>query len=78
MLNWYRALAQLPRTSPPRVRVPTLILWGRQDTALQPGLAEASLDLCDSGRIEWYEQATHWLAHEQPVAVNAALRHFLA
>ncbi|MCJ2055562.1 alpha/beta fold hydrolase [Methylobacterium sp. J-048] len=78
MLNWYRALAQLPRTEPPRVPVPTLILWGRQDTALQPGLAEASLALCESGRIQWHAQATHWLAHEEPEAVNAALRTFLA
>ena len=77
MLNWYRALARLPRATPPRVRVPTLILWGKQDTALQPGLAEASLDLCEAGRIEWFDQATHWLPHEEPAAVNAALRHFL-
>ena len=78
MLNWYRALAQLPRTEPPRVRAPTLILWGEQDTALQPGLAEASLDLCDDGRIAWFPQATHWLAHEEPAAVNTALQDFLA
>lgn len=78
MLNWYRALARLPRGTPPRVRVPTVILWGRQDTALQPGLAEASLDLCDAGQIEWYNRATHWVAHEEPTAVNAALRRFLA
>ncbi|MGU3325564.1 alpha/beta fold hydrolase [Methylobacterium mesophilicum] len=78
MLNWYRALAQLPRTAPPRVRVPTLILWGKQDTALQSGLAEASLDLCEDGRIAWFPNATHWLAHEEPAAVNTALRQFLA
>jgi len=77
MLNWYRALAQLPRTAPPRVRVPTLILWGKQDTALQSGLAEASLDLCEDGRIAWFPSASHWLAHEEPVAVNSALQAFL-
>ncbi|MGH1572620.1 alpha/beta fold hydrolase [Methylobacterium sp. P31] len=78
MLNWYRALVRLPRATPPRVRVPTLILWGRQDTALQPGLAEASLAFCDDGRIQWYERASHWLAHEEPAAVNADLTRFLA
>jgi epoxide hydrolase 4 len=77
MLNWYRALVRLPRASPPRVRVPVLILWGRRDTALQPGLAEASLAICDAGRIRWYEQASHWLAHEEPASVNAELRAFL-
>jgi pimeloyl-ACP methyl ester carboxylesterase len=78
MLNWYRALVRLPRSAPPRVRVPTLILWGRQDTALQSGLAEASLAFCDDGRIQWYERASHWLAHEEPAAVNAELMRFLA
>jgi len=78
MLNWYRALVRLPRATPPRVRAPTLILWGRRDTALQAGLAEASLELCDDGRIRWYDDATHWLAHEQPAAVNADLLGFLA
>lgn len=77
MLNWYRALVRLPRTAPPRVRVPTLILWGRQDIALQAGLAEASLAFCDDGHIRWYDRASHWLAHEEPAAVNADLIDFL-
>lgn len=76
MLNWYRAL-RLPRRRPPRVAMPTLILWGRRDHALQPGLAEASLALCDDGRIRWFAQATHWVQHEEAEAVNAALAGFL-
>jgi pimeloyl-ACP methyl ester carboxylesterase len=78
MLNWYRALVRLPRDEPARVRVPTLILWGKQDTALQSGLAEASLAFCDAGRIRWYERASHWLAHEEPDSVNVELTRFLA
>lgn len=78
MLNWYRALVRLPRAAPPRVAVPTLILWGERDTALQAGLAEASLAFCDAGRICWYPQASHWLAHEEPAAVSADLTRFLA
>lgn len=78
MLNWYRALARLARdASPPRIAAPVLILWGRRDPALQPGLAEASLALCDRGRVEWFPDATHWVQHEAPEAVNAALIAFL-
>ena len=77
MLNWYRALARLPRDAPARVTMPTLILWGLQDPALQPGLAAASLALCDDGRIVRYPRATHWLAHEEPEAINAELLAFL-
>ncbi len=77
MLNWYRALVRLPRRPAERVRAPTLILWGRRDHALQPGLAEASLDLCDDGRIVWLPEATHWVQHDEAEAVNAALTAFL-
>ena len=77
MLNWYRAL-RLPRASTaPRVTAPTLILWGRRDHALASGLAEASLELCDDGRIEWYPEATHWVQHDAADAVNASLVAFL-
>ena len=77
MLNWYRAL-RLPRPGPvPRVTVPTLVLWGRRDHALAPGLAEASLALCDRGRIQWMPEATHWVQHDAADAVNATLIAFL-
>ncbi len=77
MLNWYRAL-RLPRPRPVlRVTPPTLVLWGRRDHALEPGLAEASLALCTSGRIQWLPEATHWVQHDAADAVNAALIDFL-
>src|SRR5690606_31429187 len=75
MLNWYRAL---PRSVPlmprdPRVRVPTLILWGVQDFALSRGLADLSRDLCDDAELVFFEDATHWLPLEEPEAVNRHL-----
>ena len=78
MLAWYRALARLPRREAPRVRMPTLILWGRKDHALQSGLAEASLALCDRGRVRWFPGVTHWIQHEEPEAVSDALTGFLS
>ena len=77
MLHWYRAVARLEQGPSQRVTPPTLILWGRRDHALQPGLAEASLALCDQGRIAWLPEATHWIQHDAPDAVNAALAAFL-
>jgi epoxide hydrolase 4 len=76
MLNWYRA-APRRRQSPERVRMPALVLWGSRDPALERGLAEASLKLCDAGRIQWFETAGHWLQHEEAASVNAALAGFL-
>jgi pimeloyl-ACP methyl ester carboxylesterase len=79
MIHWYRA-ALRHRPSPPadpRVRVPTLVLWGARDAALGRAVAEESLALCDDGRIEWFEEATHWLPHEEPERVNRLLLEFL-
>jgi pimeloyl-ACP methyl ester carboxylesterase len=78
MLNWYRALRLKPeRAGEARIRCPTLVIWGRRDAALDSGLAEASAALCDDARIGWHDRATHWVQHDEPEAVNAALVEFL-
>lgn len=79
MVHWYRAaLRHPPRPmADPRVRVPTLILWGARDHFLARDLAERSLALCDAGRLEWFEGATHWVQHEEPERVNRLLIDFL-
>jgi len=61
----------------PRVRVPALILWGAKDAFILRSAAETSLARCDQGRLEFFEEATHWLHHEEPDRVNALLTAFL-
>lgn len=80
MLNWYRALVQLPPRIPasPRIHPPTLILWGAQDFALKRILMEKSLELCEDGRSVVFEEATHWLQHEEPEEVNRLMLEFFA
>jgi pimeloyl-ACP methyl ester carboxylesterase len=71
MIHWYRAAlrAQPKLAGSPRVRVPTLLLWGAQDTALGREMAQPSIDLCDDGRLEFLEEASHWIQHEEPERV---------
>lgn len=78
MLNWYRAAARWPRrhASVPRVRVPTLLLWGARDAALGFELARPSIEQCDDGRLEVFDDATHWVHHEESAAVNRAIVSF--
>jgi epoxide hydrolase 4 len=80
MLNWYRAaLRKGPRlTQSSRVTVPTLLIWGTQDRALLRDMAQPSIDLCDDGRLVFLEEATHWVQHEEPDAVNAMLADFFS
>lgn len=80
MLNWYRALLQKP--SPPlkdaRITVPTLLLWGAQDRFLDARMARESISLCDEGRLVMFENATHWVQHEEAHTVNQLISSFLS
>ncbi len=79
MLNWYRAYV---RQSPPppddwRIKPPTLMIWGKHDTYLSHRMAQPSIELCDDGRLEILNDATHWVQHDQPDTVNRLLLEFL-
>lgn len=80
MLNWYRAAFQRrpPLSTDVRITVPTLILWGERDLALVPELAHASATLCDDARVVIFPNASHFVQHDEPAAVNAAIVEFLA
>jgi pimeloyl-ACP methyl ester carboxylesterase len=79
MIHWYRAALRNPPRPPPdaRIHVPTLLIWGAKDTALDRGLARPSIEQCDHGRLELFEEATHWVQHEEPASVNRWLLEFL-
>ena len=79
MLNWYRAIARRSPAMPadPRIRVPTRILWGDRDIALVPELADASAALCDDVSVTHFPAASHFVQHDDPEAVNAAILEYL-
>lgn len=60
------------------VRVPTLVIWGDQDTALLPVVLEGLERVVPDLRLERIADATHWLVHEQPRAVADSIRRFAA
>jgi epoxide hydrolase 4 len=79
MINWYRAAFQRPDLrSDVQVHVPTLILWGAQDTFLEAKMAEESIKYCDKARVRYFDSASHWLQHEEPAQVNQAIDAFIA
>jgi pimeloyl-ACP methyl ester carboxylesterase len=76
MLNYYRAL-MVPGAGPVgRITLPTLILWGGRDQALDNRLARESAAMCDNATVEVFENATHWLHHEEPDAVAEVMLGF--
>ena len=77
-INYYRAVLKKPLrpASEYRIAPPTLIIWGKRDAYAIPALAETSRLLCSNGRIEYLEQATHWVQHDEPDRVTALLADF--
>lgn len=75
MINWYRAAVQHPpkRQSNLRITVPTLLLWGVHDRFLKREMAQPSIDRCDNGRLVFFENATHWVQHEESDRVTALI-----
>jgi pimeloyl-ACP methyl ester carboxylesterase len=79
MINWYRASIRQMGTSSlsPRIQVPTLILWGKQDPHLSYEMAPLSLDLCEDGQLITFEEATHWVLYDEPEETSRLLvEHF--
>ena len=79
MLNWYRAVFRHPpqRTKGMRVQAPVLIIWGMNDVALSHRMARLSLDYCENGKLVFFEDATHWVQHDEAVDVTKYLLDFI-
>ncbi|MDX1945504.1 MAG: alpha/beta hydrolase, partial [Pirellulaceae bacterium] len=75
MLNWYRAMFRHGVTAPESIRIaaPTLLLWGVRDAFIGREAADESIALCDRGELAFFDDATHWLPHDQPDEVNRRL-----
>jgi len=81
MLNWYRALSTLERSplelADPRIDVPSLLLWGQDDSVYPAELAERSLSFLSDGELRTLPGAGHWLPQEATEEVNRNLLEFL-
>jgi pimeloyl-ACP methyl ester carboxylesterase len=92
-INYYRALARenpigtlrralAGRTGRPpayrRVQVPTLLIWGEQDSALSVSLTEGLDEWVEDLRVEHLPEASHWVQADAPETVNDLLGEFLA
>lgn len=59
------------------VRVPTLVIWGEQDTALLPGNLDGLENYVPNLTLRRIPDAGHWVVHEQPGVVNGYIREFI-
>lgn len=80
-LNYYRALPHgLTRPSADEtapIPVPTLLLWGEQDSYLSPRLTEGLAPWVPDLRVVRFPDASHWVQNDAPERVNRLMIDFL-
>lgn len=59
------------------VNLPTLVVWGMQDTALPPELIEGLDDYVPQLKLVKVDDATHWIVHEQPALIASEIGAFM-
>jgi pimeloyl-ACP methyl ester carboxylesterase len=80
MINYYRAMLGnnfMDRTWPV-LEVPTLMIWGEEDTALGKELTVGTEEYVRDFHLRYIPNCSHWVQQEQPEQVNAYMREFLA
>lgn len=84
MLNWYRGMRYLPPEmsrliqEPAVLQMPTLLVWGEEDSALGKELTFGTEALVRDLTIRYLPGVSHWVQQEAPEAVNAILEAWLA
>ncbi len=59
------------------VTVPTLVIWGEQDTALLTSNLDGLDQFVPDLTIRRIPDATHWVVHQKPELVNGYIREFI-
>ncbi len=82
MINWYRALpGQMLRTGgsmpDPIIRVPTCVIWGERDIALDKICNETLPKYVPDLELHYLPNSTHWVQLDDPHEVNRLLLAFL-
>ena len=81
MVSYYRAAMRAGRAKmapePARVDVPTLIVWGEEDSALEKSLVPGTERFVDDLTVRYLPGVSHWVQQEAPEKVNAIMEAWL-
>ncbi|MEM7712701.1 MAG: alpha/beta hydrolase [Cyanobacteria bacterium P01_A01_bin.68] len=79
MINYYRNILGSPmfNQNSSILEVPTLMIWGEEDTALGKELTYGTEAYVRDFQIKYIPNCSHWVQQEQPESVNQYMREFL-
>jgi pimeloyl-ACP methyl ester carboxylesterase len=82
MMNYYRAMfrgmKKLMSTPMPKIEVPTLLIWGEEDTALGKELTVGTDRYVTDLTVRYLPRVSHFVQQEAPDTVNVLMEAFLA
>jgi pimeloyl-ACP methyl ester carboxylesterase len=78
MINYYRASARYGSPRLPKIKTPTLVLWGAKDVALSPKLLDDLDEHVDDLKIQMLPTSSHWVMEDAPDEAHAAIRSFFS
>jgi pimeloyl-ACP methyl ester carboxylesterase len=84
MINYYRALvsgggaSRQRKLGFPVIDVPTLMIWGEEDTALDKRTTLGTERYVNDFTIRYLANVSHWVQQEAPETVNAMIKAWLA
>jgi pimeloyl-ACP methyl ester carboxylesterase len=82
MINYYRGIfSSLFHNEPQQwqqiLEIPTLTIWGEEDTALGKELTYGTEAYVRDWQVKYIPHCSHWVQQEQPALVNSYIREFL-
>ncbi|MBW4645135.1 MAG: alpha/beta hydrolase [Goleter apudmare HA4340-LM2] len=79
MLNYYRNIfgQRILNKNWPILAIPTLMIWGENDTALGKELTYDTQAYVREFQLKYIPNCSHWVQQEQPKLVNQYMREFL-
>ncbi|HAC65251.1 MAG TPA: epoxide hydrolase [Cyanothece sp. UBA12306] len=80
-INYYRCIFRglfNSQKSWRKIAVPTLMIWGENDTALGKELTYGTADYVENFTIKYIPNCSHWVQQEKPQLVNQYISDFLS
>lgn len=77
-VNFYRNIDFTSSLHIPKIRVPTLIIWGSENTFLQTELAKLSAGECEDVQLKYIDGAGHFVQQQEPVYLNKLVWEYLS
>lgn len=77
LVNFMQSGGFSPSQYVSKIKVPTLIVWGRQDGILEPEYAQRFMDEIPQAQLEWMDKCGHVPHLEQPQATSQVIADFV-